>query len=499
MFCDRPSRQVTYAWPDWLCRFIAEHQGLRWNETSEHGIDLVIIERAEIEADKTVTRLCDTCRQGWIQQLEDDVKPFLTSMIEGVPTSLPPARRELLARWAATMAIVLECASDPSLPTPRFAREHLRTTGLHPGTQVLVGRYEGRLEMLSAERDLFVRTVSGEQRHLSQTSLIMGKVLIQVFADPWRDTPPELTDSAAQPFIALVGSHEAAIEWPPALSIDDELYDLVRLGSGPETWATEQRGEIPQGRETIMANRHSREQIESRTAGSDLDGGGWTSVLQSFDVSPAATDDARTGEQTTAAPVTVSPPETFERPPEPPPNFELAADTNDEPADKPTRTRHPRRLLVSALVAVVVVGLAGFGLHERSNADGSAARSTTLLRRTQALDAQVRVKAQQVNATQATVTQLENRIAALTADKKPSADESAELRQLVDAVPAATDGLRQCANAAFQTALNALNFAAVYPDKSTGVDAAATNTASVCGRAGVAANALDELADRAHR
>jgi hypothetical protein len=68
MFCERPSRDVTYAWPDWLCRVIAEHQGLRWSETGERVLDLVIIERAEIEADKTVTRLCETCRQGWIQR-----------------------------------------------------------------------------------------------------------------------------------------------------------------------------------------------------------------------------------------------------------------------------------------------------------------------------------------------------------------------------------------------------------------------------------------------
>jgi hypothetical protein len=426
------------------------------------------------------------------------VKPFLATMIEGVPTSLPPARQKLLAQWAATMAIVLECASDPSLPTPRFAREHLRTTGVHPGTQVLVGRYDGHLEMLSAERDLFVRTVSGEQRHLSQTSLIMGNVLIQVFADPWRDTPPELTDSAGQPFIALVGGHEAPIEWPPALSIDDELYDLVRLGSGPDTWAAEQRAEVPEGSAPTMAKQRNSGHGESRPAISDRDSEGWTSVLQSVEASPEATNDARADEQMPPAPATVPMLETFERPPELP-NLERPVHTRDDAADKPTGRWHPRRLLVSAVVLIVVVGLAGFGFHERSNADRSRAHSTTLLRRTQALDAQIRVKAQQVNATQATVTQLENRIAALTAGKTPTTDEPAELRQLLAAVPAATDGLRQCANAAFQTALNALDFAAAYPDESTGVDAAATNVASVCGRAGSAGNALDELADRAHR
>ena len=97
----------------------------------------------EAEIDKTVTCVCTTCWNGWIARLEENVSPLLRSMIAGEPTPLPPARRKMLARWAAKTAIVMECASRTWVRTPRFACEHIRKVGVHPGTQVLIGRYDG--------------------------------------------------------------------------------------------------------------------------------------------------------------------------------------------------------------------------------------------------------------------------------------------------------------------------------------------------------------------
>ena len=41
--------------------------------------DLVMVERAEREADKTVDCVCRTCRDGWMQRLEDNVEPVPAS------------------------------------------------------------------------------------------------------------------------------------------------------------------------------------------------------------------------------------------------------------------------------------------------------------------------------------------------------------------------------------------------------------------------------------
>ena len=229
IFCDRDAGDVAYAWPGWLCELLTDRQRI-WNaEHVEVGSTWAIAERMEREVDKTVADVCTTCRQGWMQRLDDNVSPFLRAIVLGEPTALPPARRKLLARWAATTSVVLERAIATPVHTPRFACEHLRKIGPHAGTQVLVGRYGGRAQVLTYERDLFSRVVDGEKRYVAQSSFVMGKVLVQVFADPWRETPPALTEAATHPFISLIGAQGSAA-WPPSISVDDTVYDAVRGG-----------------------------------------------------------------------------------------------------------------------------------------------------------------------------------------------------------------------------------------------------------------------------
>jgi hypothetical protein len=227
IFCDRPSGTIEYAWPEWLCRALTDQMAMAGRD----GIsDPEILARVRREVDQTVRSVCDTCSQGWMQRLEDNVSPFLESMIAGEVTPLPPVRRRVLARWAAKTAVVMECAYDAPIRTPRFACEYLRRIGVHPGTQVLVGRYDGDRQLLTHERDLFSRIIDGKKHYLSQSSFVIGKAFIQVFADPWRNSAPELEEDADEPLIALLPSHRRKLEWPPPVSIDDAGYTLVRSG-----------------------------------------------------------------------------------------------------------------------------------------------------------------------------------------------------------------------------------------------------------------------------
>jgi len=230
LFCDRPSGSVDYAWPEWICRLLIKHQGVGRIGVDEGATDPAILERMEREVDTTVTRVCDTCRAGWMKRLEDDVMPFLEPMIAGKATMLAPEHQWLLARWAAKTAVVLESALDTPVRTARVACEHVRTVGAPPGTQVLVGRYDGDAQVLTYERDLFSRTIDGEQRSFPQASLVIGKVIIQVFAGPWRNGTPELIQPGSRPLIPIVGTNGEQIQWPPDTSIDDSRYELARFG-----------------------------------------------------------------------------------------------------------------------------------------------------------------------------------------------------------------------------------------------------------------------------
>jgi len=181
IFCDRPTGPVQYLWPEWLCQVFTDRLD-DWNKQS--GSDERFVERLRMEVDQTIDCICEPCSHGWMRRLDEKVSPFLPSMMVGTKTRLSPVQQRLLARWSAKIAAVTECVYDSPVRTPPSACEYLRRVGVHPGTQVLVGKYHGAAHALSHDRDLFRRTFDGDEHYLSQSSFVIGKALIQVLADP---------------------------------------------------------------------------------------------------------------------------------------------------------------------------------------------------------------------------------------------------------------------------------------------------------------------------
>jgi len=199
-----------------------------WNKQS--GPDETFVERLRTEVDQTIDCMCEPCSHGWMRRLDENVSAFLPSMMVGTKTRLSPAQQRLLARWSSKMAAVTESVYDSPVRTPPSVCEYLRRVGIYPGTQVLIGRYDGAVQALSHDRDLFRRTVDGDEHYLSQSSFVIGKVFIQVLADPDQPITPEVGDDVMRLLIPLVPSHDRKVDWPPAMPIDDSLYNLVRLG-----------------------------------------------------------------------------------------------------------------------------------------------------------------------------------------------------------------------------------------------------------------------------
>lgn len=234
IFCDRPAGTPGYAWPDWLCDFLTEHQS-DWDlDRAEPGSGLQIIDQVATEIDQTITCVCDKCNEGWIARLEEAVSAFVKPMILGETTPLPAAHRRLLARWAAKNAIVMEHTFGGSLHTPHFASEQLRKPTAHAGTQVLIGTYDGKQQLLNRARVLF-RKDTGDDHYVTYTTMIAGKLLVQVLADPWSETPPAVPASAARRFVPLVGNKSRKVEWPPELASGDAFFEAVRRGPNVES------------------------------------------------------------------------------------------------------------------------------------------------------------------------------------------------------------------------------------------------------------------------
>jgi len=487
IFCDRPSGSVAYAWPEWLCRLLTQNPRIWGTGGKDPANDVLRLERMRREIDQTVTSVCDVCSRGWMQRLEDRVSPFLQSMIVGDLTALTAVRRRLLARWAAKTAVVMECASQAPFRTPKFASEFVRRVGVHPGTQVLLGKYDGDRRCLAHERDVFTRMIDGEKCHIPQASFVIGSVFIQVFSDPWRQSAPEPSEQAAMTFIPLVGNDSRTVVWPPETSIDDERFDLERCGPNDDVEDLPGPREFHQGRMALVSNGDvgGMDMLPGPASHANLARRRplWRAPGRRPDVSTAPTFN---GGMHAAAGGT---PDTHGTPP------------TEDPAGSPTFPRRGgKRLASGAVIFVVAVVLGGYGLHERSSAARWRASSLSWQARVDAHNSQN----QPSSATHPTIgppTTTTN--VTVTTASRPSAGDAnttrlaaqpGRLTQIVNTIPSVTRGLEQCASAALATASDALNFAATFPNATTNaVNADSTAVSSVCGNARAAANTLDDL------
>ena len=221
MFCDSPAGSVEHLWSEWLRKQLTD----RIETTAANDARL---DRLRCELDRTVDRICATCMQCWLHELDDEAVGILSPMVTGDRTEISPRQQAVLVRWATKTAMLVECLCDDA-EVPSAAREYLRRGGVHEGTQVLFGHYEGEARILTHDRDLFLDGV--HEQAVAQWTFVIGKVFVQVFADPSRDRPPEPAAPLTGSLVALVPVHNETIEWPPPSSIDDTNYDLVRHGT----------------------------------------------------------------------------------------------------------------------------------------------------------------------------------------------------------------------------------------------------------------------------
>lgn len=61
--------------------------------------------------DVIVRDICTTCNNGWMSQLEEQVKPILTPMLRDQPRTLTAPEQHLLATWATKTALTMQGAN----------------------------------------------------------------------------------------------------------------------------------------------------------------------------------------------------------------------------------------------------------------------------------------------------------------------------------------------------------------------------------------------------
>lgn len=131
-FCKGSGLSKEHFWPDWLRAYM---------NTSASDMHITELHRSEGKVPATVDRrserpgnvitkkfrvVCANCNNGWMSRLEESIKPFLVSVLEGKRHTLDENGIAELARWIVMKVMVSEYAEDGTQLTPYPDRNRFR-------------------------------------------------------------------------------------------------------------------------------------------------------------------------------------------------------------------------------------------------------------------------------------------------------------------------------------------------------------------------------------
>jgi hypothetical protein len=232
-FCER-ERTLTqeHLWSDWLRDVVVD------NEPGPH----VIAQGDEIERiwdaqmfDHTVRCVCAECNNGWMSELEADVKPILTPLVLNHRTSLDRDDQVLLATWGVKTALVYQARNRVT----RMPAEHFRYLyeHRHPPRDVVVSlaAYAGRRYPVFAGhhiKTLKVQAGSGDpvETRMYFSTVSVGHAVFHVFGHGLRNVVGLRPKNWKEKYISVIWPDiEEPLPWPPVDQLTDE--QLRRFGS----------------------------------------------------------------------------------------------------------------------------------------------------------------------------------------------------------------------------------------------------------------------------
>jgi hypothetical protein len=121
---------VEHIWPEWLAESMgASGRNLYKSGTIIEGESVVAQEFEGLGLQKKVKAVCRKCNNEWMSELEQEVAPFLGSMVRGDGATLTMDEQELLALWTVKTVCVADQLYRPQHRNVRLADAEYVYTG----------------------------------------------------------------------------------------------------------------------------------------------------------------------------------------------------------------------------------------------------------------------------------------------------------------------------------------------------------------------------------
>lgn len=135
IYCGSTGLSKEHLYADWLKNYIPR-------ELSEHKVQVTVAFPHTSQSEITrrtgdphvrkLRRVCLSCNQGWMSDLQQSAKPHLVPILSGDSTTLNRKGQKIVSAWAAMTAMTAEYLKKEHVAVSQADRDHLRTHGVPP-------------------------------------------------------------------------------------------------------------------------------------------------------------------------------------------------------------------------------------------------------------------------------------------------------------------------------------------------------------------------------
>jgi hypothetical protein len=241
IFCHKRANSKEHLWPKWLVDSVVQDRSSKIEMMFANRPD-VIVENGKYVTCRCV---CKECNEGWMGDLEADIKPILEPLMYDSSSPLDYLKQLALSIWTTKTAIVYECVKGEGTFYAPADRQHLLAWRMPPpDTLIWIGRYENSFSLFVENHYLSNPENTNVLSEGCVTTFAMGRFVIQIFTARRSPQGEGLSFNVVTKegewgrlLIQIWPVLEQVVRWPPALSFgpsEEKLHELAkRFSSGP--------------------------------------------------------------------------------------------------------------------------------------------------------------------------------------------------------------------------------------------------------------------------
>ena len=184
----------------------------------------------------TVKRVCASCNNGWMSDLETTARPSLTPMMLGQQVALDGPTQKVIATWTLKTAMMFQFTEKArSIPDEHY--EFLYRRRAPPGsTLTWIARYVNlkpdgtwhveRMAHYASHKLEIIGSESGKLTHGYGVTMSIGQLVLQVLG-VYGDHGERVHRSARSPgHSEEIWPTHGIVTWPPRFALDEKELDL---------------------------------------------------------------------------------------------------------------------------------------------------------------------------------------------------------------------------------------------------------------------------------